>query len=194
MTPVTLAGYGVRLEPLAPRHEAGLRAASADPSVWTYAPEGKGLAPGEHFSRWLARSLGQVGSATVLPFAVLDADGIEVGSTRYLNFEPDHRRVEVGNTWYAPAARGTRVNPACKLLLMTHAFEVLRVDRFELKCDARNAASRAAIARLGAKQEGILRKHMVLGDGYTRDTVYFSVLREEWPGVLAALNERLSKS
>jgi RimJ/RimL family protein N-acetyltransferase len=190
MKPVTLEGPGVRLEPVAVGHEAGLREASADPSVWTYSPEGKDLAPVEHFARWFARALGQVGSATVLPFTVFQGD-LVVGSTRYLNYEPDHRRVEVGNTWYAPSARGTAVNPACKLLLMRHAFEVLRVDRFELKCDARNLASRAAIAKLGAKEEGTLRHHLVLGDGYTRDTVYFSVLRAEWPAVEAGLKARL---
>jgi N-acetyltransferase len=189
VTPVTLSGHGVTLEPLTPKHEAGLRAAGADASVWTYSPEGKDLTPEQHFAAWFARSLGQVGSATMLPFAVIAGDVI-VGSTRYLNFEPAHRRVEIGNTWYAPSARGSKVNPACKLLLGKHAFEVLRVDRLELKCDARNLASRAAIAKLGAKEEGTLRKHMVLGDGFTRDTVYFSVLRDEWAAVQRGLLKR----
>jgi RimJ/RimL family protein N-acetyltransferase len=179
------------LEPLAPGHEAGLRAAGADASVWTYAPEGVNLPPAEHFAKWFARSLGQVGSATVLPFAVRDGLGALVGSTRYLNYEPAHRRVEIGNTWYMPSARHTRINAACKLLLMKHAFDVLRVDRLELKCDARNVPSRGAIAKLGAKEEGTLRKHMVLGDGFTRDTVYFSVLRAEWPAVEAGLLARV---
>lgn len=191
MTPVILSGHGVRLEPLALEHQAGLRAAGDDRSVWTYAPEGRDLAPAEHFERWFRRSLALVGSPEVLPFAVLDAQGKVVGSTRYLNAAPEHRRVEIGNTWYAPEARRTRVNPACKLLLMHHAFAVLGVERLELKCDARNKASRGALARLGAKEEGTLRRHLVLGDGFCRDTVYFSVLRGEWPAVEAGLLARL---
>jgi RimJ/RimL family protein N-acetyltransferase len=191
MNPIALEGHGVKLEPLAPGHEVGLRAAGADASVWTFSPEGVGLAPQEHFAKWFARSLGQVGSAAVLPFAVRDGLGALVGSTRFLNYEPAHRRVEIGNTWYMPSARHTRINPACKLVMMKHAFDVLRVDRLELKCDARNAPSRGAIAKLGAKEEGTLRKHMVLGDGFTRDTVYFSVLRDEWPAVEAGLLARL---
>lgn len=191
MNPIVLEGHGVRLEPLDERHRDGLREAASDPTVWTYSPEAKGLQPAEHFERWFSRSLGQVGSAQVLPFAV-SVDGRLVGSTRFLNAEPAHRRVEVGNTWYAPAARRSRVNPACKLLLLEHAFGPLGVERLELKCDARNTPSRKAIARLGAKEEGTLRHHMVLGDGFVRDTVYFSVLSAEWPAVKAALLARLS--
>lgn len=195
MKPIALEGHGVRLEPLALEHREALAAASAHESVWAFAPEAAGLSPAQHFERWFSRSLGLVGSESVLPFAVRrQSDGALVGSTRYLNAEPAHRRVEVGNTWYTPQARGSFVNPACKLLLLEHAFEVLGVNRFELKCDARNVASRAALKKLGAQEEGTLRRHMVLGDGFIRDTVYFSILREEYPAVRGALFKRLGKT
>ncbi len=152
MQPIVLEGHGVRLEPLAREHREGLERASADPSVWTFAPEAPGYTPAQHFEAWFSRSLGQVGSATILPFAVLRlADDGLVGSTRYLNAAPEHARVEVGNTWYAPDARASFINPACKLLLMEHAFTVLNVNRFELKADTRNTRHGApwlALARL----------------------------------------------
>src|SRR6185436_11268400 len=104
-----------------------------------------------------------------------------VGSARYLNIVAADKRLEIGHTWYARNTWSSPVNPSCKLLLFTHGFESLDCNRVELKCDARNNRSRAAILKLGAKEEGTLRKHMVLRDGYVRDTIYFSVIAAEWP-------------
>jgi len=112
--------------------------------------------------------------------------------TRYLNIEEPHRKLEIGSTWYEPSVWAGAVNPECKLLLMRHAFERLGFNRVEYKTDLRNARSRAAILKLGAKQEGILRKHMIMADGHVRDSVYFSVIDEEWPGVKAGLEKRLA--
>ena len=115
-----------------------------------------------------------------------------VGMTRYLNVEPPHRKLEIGSTWYEPSVWGGPVNPECKLLLMRHAFETLKFHRVEYKTDARNARSRAAILKLGATQEGIFRKHMIMADGHVRDSVYFSVIDEEWSEVKAGLERRLA--
>jgi len=128
-----------------------------------------------------------------LAFAVLlKAANRHVGMTRYLNIEEAHKKLEIGSTWYEPAAWGGPVNPECKLLLMRHAFEALKVHRVEYKTDVLNARSRAAILKLGAKQEGILRKHMVAAGGRARDSVYFSIIDDEWPAVKAGLEKRLA--
>ena len=121
------------------------------------------------------------------------ARGRAVGSTRYGNIEPAHRKLEIGWTWIAPAWQRTAVNTECKYLLLSHAFEDLGADRVELKTDARNAASRAAILRIGAIQEGILRHHMLAAGGRVRDTVYFSILADEWPDVKAGLERKLGR-
>ncbi|MBX7114855.1 MAG: GNAT family N-acetyltransferase [Myxococcaceae bacterium] len=195
MTPVVMENTWVRLEPLHASHQGFLRIAADDESVWTYSPQGVGLRPLENFERWWAKSLTWETTRADFPFAVFRRDsGQWVGSTRYLNFAPHDLRVEIGNTWYQANARGSVVNPACKLLMLGHAFEVLKLQRVELKCDARNVQSRNAIVKMGAREEGTLRKHMVLGDGYTRDTVYFSVLAEEWPGVRQRLEARCRDS
>lgn len=130
-------------------------------------------------------------------FAVIDPAGKIVGSTSFLDLDEPNRCVEVGATWYAPAVRGTRLNPACKRLMFGHAFDQLFGEglgcvRVTLKCDARNLHSQAAIAKLGAVREGTLRKHRVRADGFVRDSVYFSILAEEWPAVRAGLERRLA--
>ena len=119
-----------------------------------------------------------------LPFVVREqASGAIVGSTRYFNVEAAHRRLEIGHTWYAKRVQRTAVNTECKLLLLTHAFETLRCIAVEFRTSFFNFASRAAIARLGAKQDGILRNHQILPDGTLRDTVVFSIIAGEWPAV-----------
>lgn len=184
-----LAGHGVRLEPLEPRHRAELLAPASDPAAWEFTPVDDRGGP---LAAWLDTWFDRAMACGDVVFAVRRlADGAIVGSTRYLNVEPAHRRLEIGGTWYGPDARGTAVNPACKLLLLEHAFEALGALRVELKCDARNARSRRAIAKLGATEEGVLRRHMILGDGWVRDTVYFSVLDHEWPRVRAGLEARV---
>ena len=128
-----------------------------------------------------------------LAFAVLlKADRRHVGMTRYLNIEAAHKKLEIGSTWYEPAAWGGPVNPECKLLLMRHAFEGLKYHRVEYKTDVRNERSRAAILKLGATQEGIFRKHMIMADGHVRDSVYFSIIDSDWPAVKAGLEKRLA--
>jgi len=118
--------------------------------------------------------------------------GRYVGMTRYLNIEEAHKKLEIGSTWYAPSTWGGPVNPECKLLLMRHAFEALKFNRVEYKTDVRNARSRAAILKLGATQEGIFRKHMIMADGHVRDSVYFSIVDTDWPAVKAGLERRLA--
>lgn len=125
------------------------------------------------------------------PFVVELPGGELAGSSSYLDLRPAHRGLEIGFTWYAPGHRGTHVNPETKLLLLEHAFGPLGCERVQLKCDARNVHSQRAIAKLGAVREGVLRKHMVMPDGYMRDTVMFSITRGEWPGVRANLHARL---
>jgi len=125
------------------------------------------------------------------PFVVELPGGELAGSSSYLDLRPAHRGLEIGFTWYAPAHRGTSVNPETKLLLLEHAFGPLGCERVQLKCDARNVHSQRAIAKLGAVREGVLRKHMVMPDGYMRDTVMFSITRGEWPQVRANLHARL---
>jgi N-acetyltransferase len=114
-----------------------------------------------------------------------------VGSTRFYEIHPDHQRLAIGYTWYTPNVWGTTVNPECKLLLLRYAFDILRANRIEFFIDARNDRSRAAIQKLGATQEGILRKHIVLDDHFVRDTVVYSILKDEWPTVLSNLEKRL---
>ena len=127
-----------------------------------------------------------------VPFAICLADtGEAIGSSCYLDIRPAHLGLEIGMTWYGEPHRGTAVNPESKLLLMEFAFEQLGYERVQLKTDGRNLRSQAAIAKLGAKHEGVLRKHMTMPDGYLRDTVMYSIIREEWPAVKAGLIARL---
>lgn len=184
-----LAGRFVRLEPLAEEHRAGLRAAADDEAIWRHLTVvGRGPAFGAVFDGALAeRAAGRR-----LPFAVRRlADGALVGSTSFLDPEPRHRRVEIGATWYVPAAWGTAVNPECKLLLMTHAFETLELNRVSFVTDVRNERSQAAIAKLGAVREGVCRAHMVTQGGRVRDSVLFSIIAPDWPAVKERLIARL---
>lgn len=182
-----LTGRFVRLEPLAEGHREGLRAAN-DPAIWTFlSVRGYGADFDPYFDG--SRQMHDSGAHIVFCVRRL-ADNRVVGTTRFAEIASVHKRVEIGYTWYAPAAQATPVNPECKLLLMTHAFDA-GANRVEFRTDSRNARSRAAIAKLGAKQEGILRAHMVVRDGYIRDSVFFSIIRGEWPEVRAGLESRL---
>ena len=183
-----LTGRFVQLEPLAEAHREGLRAAASDPAIWTHMPD-DGNGPG--FDSWFDTGRKIHESGAHIAFAVRRlTDNRLVGSTRFFEIVPEHKRAEIGWTWNAPSAQASPVNPECKLLLLTHAFDA-GANRVELKTDARNARSRAAILKLGAKQEGIFRSHMVVRDGHIRDTVYFSIIRSEWPNVRAGLEARL---
>jgi RimJ/RimL family protein N-acetyltransferase len=180
--PVTLQGAHATLEPLAAAHLDAIRAAAADGDLWRLwytsvpAPD---AAP-----TWLATALDMRERQGAMPFAVRDnASGDVVGSTRYFNVDPVNRRLEIGHTWYAKRAQRTGINTECKLLLLTHAFEALQCIAVEFRTHWMNQGSRAAIARLGAKQDGILRNHQLLPDGSRRDTVVFSILDSEWLAV-----------
>ncbi|NDP41704.1 MAG: GNAT family N-acetyltransferase [Aromatoleum sp.] len=190
--PVMLEGRHVRLEPLAREHEAGLKAAAADGQLWTLwytsipSPERTGA--------WMEAALETRDKQGALPFVIREtATGDIVGSTRYFNVDTTHRRLEIGHTWYAKRVQRTAVNTEAKLLLLTHAFETLACIAVEFRTSFFNFASREAIARLGAKQDGILRNHQIQPDGTLRDTVVFSIIAGEWPAVKRHLRYRLEQ-
>jgi RimJ/RimL family protein N-acetyltransferase len=180
-----LANDIAQLEPMREEHRAALRAAADDARIWAFTlVDGRGAG----FDSWFDEALAPV---VRIPFAVRRlSDGAWVGSTSFLDPVPKHKRVEIGNTWYRPDAWGTAVNPACKLLLMTHAFETLGMNRVQYCTDRLNERSQAAIAKLGATREGLLRAHMVTHTGRIRDTVVFSITRTEWPAVKERLLAR----
>jgi RimJ/RimL family protein N-acetyltransferase len=185
---VALDGRFVRLEPLEERHREALRPAAQHPEIFAITTSALGPLFDPYIENALKRSAGE----HELAFAVLlKAENHYVGMTRYLNIEAAHKKLEIGSTWYEPAAWGGPVNPECKYLLMRHAFEALKFNRVEYKTDVRNARSRAAILKLGATQEGIFRKHMIMADGHVRDSVYFSIIDGDWPAVKAGLEKRL---
>jgi RimJ/RimL family protein N-acetyltransferase len=184
---VTLEGRVVRLEPLEERHRDDLLAAGADPEIWRYM--GTVLTGPEDWDAYLAHALGP----EFVAWATVDkASGRAIGSTRFGDIDVDSDRVEIGWTWITPDFQRTAVNTEAKLLQLSYAFETLGAGRVALKTDGRNERSQAAIARLGAVREGTLRRHMRLPDGHVRDTVYFSILSDEWPAVKARLIERLA--
>jgi RimJ/RimL family protein N-acetyltransferase len=190
--PVTLRGAHATLEPLAQEHEPGIRAAAADGELWnlwyTSVPSP------EKTAAWLAAAFDMRERLGAMPFAVRhNASGEVVGSTRYFNVDAANRRVEIGQTWYAKRVQRTAVNTECKLLLLTHAFEVLGCIAVEFRTHWFNHASRTAIARLGAKQDGVLRNHQILPDGTRRDTVVFSIIDGEWPAVKRHLQYKMGR-
>ncbi len=187
--PWTLAGRFVALEPLEPRHHIELiRIADADPAIWTYIP----LDLSKGFASRLSFFVEEMAKGTQITYAVRRlADGILVGSTSYLAITPRDAKLEIGATWYAAHAQGSAVNPECKYLLLENAFRA-GYNRVEFKTDSKNARSRAALKKLGAVEEGTLRGHMWMPQGYFRDSVYFSILAAEWPAIRAALENRLA--
>jgi len=183
----TLLAARVRLEPLIEAHRQDLGRAAAPAQIWAHMPSD---ASGDGFDPWFDSALKVANAGREAVWAVR-ADGELVGSTRYLAIEAAHKRLEIGHTWYAPQVWGTRVNPACKFALLRYAFESLGFNRVEFKTDNRNLRSQAAIAKLGAVREGVFRAHMVRADGSLRDSVYFSVVRDDWPTVRERLAARL---
>jgi RimJ/RimL family protein N-acetyltransferase len=189
LTPQVLESAHVRLEPLEERHREPLRIAAADPSIWTYVLT---TGAGERFDGYFDAQIAALDAGARIPHAVISKPtGDIVGSTAFFMIDPPHRTVEIGSTWYVQAARGGTVNPACKLLLLDRAFTA-GANRVELKTDSRNARSRAAIEKLGARLDGVLRHRHVMPDGYVRDTAYYSILAEEWPAVRMRLEARLA--
>jgi RimJ/RimL family protein N-acetyltransferase len=193
LDPVRLTGDVVTLEPLGPEHHDALVAAASDGRLWehwyTAVPSPDGMAA-DIESRLARQRAGEM-----LPFVVRRlSDGVVVGETTYCNVEPDVPRLEIGSTWTARSAQRTAVNSESKLLLLTYAFEELGCLAVEFRTHWHNHQSRTAIARLGAKQDGVLRNHRRLPDGSLRDTVVFSVLDTEWPAVRAGLRYRLDRA
>jgi len=206
IVPITLEGEHVLLEPLTMAHEAALADAAADGELWNTQvtiiprPEGMkdyiqfaldGLAQGNQLPFVIARKA-QPDTASPDDANVNSANRI-VGSTRFYEIFPQDRKCAIGYTWLSRSAQRTSINTDCKLLLLTHAFETWNCVRVELITDVLNEQSRAAILRLGAKQEGILRKHLILPSGRVRDSVFFSITDDEWPEVKARLAAKLGQ-
>lgn len=191
--PITLEGHGVRLEPLAPAHRDGLSAAVADGRLWelwfTVVP-----AP-EQIEQYIKDALAVQQTGKMLPWAVRElSSGAIVGSTRYHDIVPEIDRVEIGYTWYAASWQRSRVNTACKLLLLSHAFETLGCQVVGLRTDNFNFASQKAIERLGAKKDGVIRHHLPRRDGTARDSVMYSILLSEWRDVKRHLELRMARN
>jgi RimJ/RimL family protein N-acetyltransferase len=179
--PERLEGRIVVLEALRPEHSEGLRAAGGDPAIWRWMRVGD-------VDTWLRDMLAGSDHA----FAILRG-GVPVGSSSYMSLAPEHRRLEIGNTWMNPSTWGTGANVEAKCLLLRHAFEELGCLRVEFKTDAKNERARAALAALPSQFEGIHRKHMLVRDGEHRDSAWYSVTDDEWPDVKAALERRLAE-
>ena len=187
---ITLTGRFVRLEPISEAHRDDLLAAAAqDPATFRYM--GADLSVGA--SAWPAY-LADALRPDFVAWATVDAaTGRAIGATRFGDIAPEHGRVEIGWTWIAPSHQRSAMNTEAKLLQLSYAFDELGATRVALKTDGRNERSQAAIARLGAVREGVLRRHLRLPDGFIRDTVYYSILSDEWPAVKARLQERLTR-
>jgi N-acetyltransferase len=193
LEPVTLEGRGVRLEPLAASHHAALCEVGLDPELWRLIPY-RASTPDE-MRGYIRSALEAQAAGTAIPFATVDkVSGRLIGSTRFMNIDVANRRVEIGSTWIAKPWQGTAVNTEAKYLMLRHAFETWGCIRVELKTDALNQRSREAMLRIGAREEGTLRQHMVTWSGRLRDTVYFSILDSEWPGVKADLEAKLRRN
>jgi RimJ/RimL family protein N-acetyltransferase len=191
VAPVTLEGTHVRLEPLAEAHLAGLAEVGLDEELWRWIPTP--VRTREEMAAYINTALGEQERGTSMPFAILEkATGRAIGSTRYGNIDRIHHRVEIGWTWVAREWQRTAMNTEAKYLLLKHAFETLGCMRVELKTDSLNERSRAAILRLGAREEGIFRNHMVTASGRIRHTVYFSIIDSDWPAVKARLETKLN--
>jgi N-acetyltransferase len=189
--PVDLSGRLVRLEPLRSEHADALAVAAEDPSLFRwYAIR---LQRPEDIRAWVRDGVNEAERGVSLPFATVEQRSDRViGSTRFGNIDRNNLRVEIGSTWLLREWQRTGANREAKYLMLRHAFETWRVRRVEFKTHAANVQSRQALARLGAVEEGTLRKHMVMADGSARDSVYFSIIDSEWAGVKARLEERMA--
>jgi RimJ/RimL family protein N-acetyltransferase len=192
-SPITLEGQCVRLAPLSLAHTDALIAAAGDGELWntnvTIIPDASGM------KNYIQAALAGQAKGKELPFVIIrKATDDIVGTTRFYEIFPHDRKCAIGYTWLAKSAQRTPINTECKLLLLTHAFETWKCVRVELITDVLNEQSRAAILRLGAKQEGILRKHLILPTGRVRDSVFFSITDDEWPQVKHRLVPRLRQT
>ena len=191
MTPIRLTGKHVLLEPLSEEHIPDLVQVGLDDEIWRNMPYGEIRTP-DALGAWVRGILALAVQGTEIPFAVRHrTSGRLAGATRYMEIRRPHRGLEIGGTWYGAEFRRTVVNTECKYLLLRHAFESMNCVRVQFKTDLRNERSQRAIERIGAVREGVLRNHMILPDGRTRDSVYYSILDLEWPGVRQRLESIL---
>jgi RimJ/RimL family protein N-acetyltransferase len=191
--PVVLEGKHVRLEPMTEAHTSALAEIGVGQDFWDFMVYGD-MKTEDDMRGWVNQILDRAEKGTDLPFVVVHlASGRVAGATRYLNIMPNDRGLEVGGTWYGIDFQRTIVNTECKYLLLTHAFEKLGCIRVQLKTDSRNERSQKAIERIGAKKEGVLRNHMILPNGYIRDSVYYSILNTEWSDVKKNLEQIMKK-
>jgi RimJ/RimL family protein N-acetyltransferase len=186
----TLRGKVVELQPLLPDHSAGLLAAAADGQLWNLALT---VVPGpETVGQYIATALAGRQAGTVLPFVILDlACGRIVGSTRFWKIDRANRKMEIGHTWLSASIQRSGVNTEAKYLLLTYAFEVMKAVRVQFTTDELNEKSRAAILRIGAKQEGTVRNERIMPDGRIRNAVRFSIISSEWPDVKRMLKQKM---
>ena len=192
VTPVTLTGRRIRMEPLAEGHLEDLARVAFDAPVWRWTiarpMDDTGLRV------WLAQALDNAAAGLEVPFATVHlGEGRAVGSSRYMSIAAEHRRVEIGWTWVGSAFQRTGVNQEAKFLQLRHAFETLGAERVEFKTHARNLASRAALLGVGATFEGVLRHHTIMPDGSNRDSAFYGVIAPEWPAVKAGLERKLDR-
>ncbi len=188
--PVILEGEFVRLEPLKLEHLENLWEVGADETLWRWIPTA--IKTRDDMRRYIEIALNEQRQGVSLPFVTIDRSANKiVGSTRFGNIDVKNRRAEIGWTWINPKWQRNFINTEAKLLMLTHAFEIWQCVRVELKTDALNDKSRNAILRLGAKEEGIFRRHLITDAGRFRDTVYFSIIDSEWQTVKANLNKKL---
>lgn len=193
VSPITLEGQHVRLDPLSLSYEDALIAAAVDGELWTSAVT---IVPTrDTMAAYIETALSAQALGDELPFVIVSkANSKVVGTTRYYDIRPADRRVAIGYTWLSRSAQRTAINTECKLMLLTHAFEEWNCNRVELVTDVLNEQSRTAISRIGAKEEGILRQHMIMPSGRVRDSVIFSIVADEWPEVKVNLISRLAKT
>ena len=191
--PIRLSGKHAVLEPLAAAHETDLQDAARDGELWKLWYTS--VVPPERMGAEIERRIDLQEKGSMLPFAVIDPiTHRAVGMTTYMNIDAQHRRVEIGSTWYAKHVQRTALNTECKLMLLTHAFERLRCIAVLFATHWLNHQSRTAIERLGAKQDGVLRNHQIASDGSYRDTVVFSIIESEWPAVKRHLQFKLGRA
>ena len=189
-TPVVLEGRHLRLEPLSLAHVPALEQAGADEGIWAWYPYPVG-APG--MKGFVEAALDAQQNKQALPFSYVDkGSGKLIGGSRFANIDYANRRAEIGWTWLTPAFQRTAMNTEAKLLMLTHAFETLDLIRVEFKTDSLNAKSRAALARIGATEEGTFRNHVITHSGRLRHSVYFSITDTDWPRVKQHLLDKLS--
>jgi RimJ/RimL family protein N-acetyltransferase len=191
--PIVLIGSRAKLTPMESSHVAALYEAGRSPEIWPYMP--MWIRTVDDMHRLVREALRARERGSEFPFVIIDQEtGRIAGSTRFLEITPTHRGIEIGWTWLSPDAWRSSINTECKYLLLRHCFEVLGAIRVQLKTDARNVRSQTAIERIGGVREGVLRHHRIMPDGYLRDSVYYSILVEEWPAVKARLEGYLGRA